>query len=73
MREMIELNEAGCLEVIQNSVLEDTLSFRTCDEVLSGVDLVKFDNSEIFLLWIFQQQLSSIQRFTSMASSVTRL
>jgi hypothetical protein len=50
MREMIELNEAGCLEVIQNSVLEDTLSFRTCDEVLSGVEHVKFDNSEIFLL-----------------------
>ena len=50
MREMIELNEAGCLEVIQNSVLEDTLSFRTCNEVRSGVDLVKFDNSEIFLL-----------------------
>ena len=47
---LIELNEAGCLKVIQNSVLEDTLSFRTCDEVLSGVDLVKFDNSEIFLL-----------------------
>ena len=49
MREMIELNEAGCLKVIQNSMLEDALSFRTCNEVRSGVDLVKFDNSEIFL------------------------
>ena len=47
---MIEFNEADCLKVIQNSVLEDTLSFRTCDEVMSGMDLVKFDNSEIFLL-----------------------
>ena len=50
MREMIELNEAGCLKVIQNSMLEDVLSFRTCGKVTSGMDLVKFDNSEIFFL-----------------------
>ena len=47
---MIEFNEADCSKVIQNSVLEDTLSFRACDEVMSGMDLVKLDNSEIFLL-----------------------
>ena len=50
MREMLEFNSADCLEITQNSVLEDSLSFRTCDEVLSGVDLVIFDNSEIYLL-----------------------
>ena len=37
---MIEFNEADCLKVIQNSVLEDTLSFRTCDEVIRTAILI---------------------------------
>ena len=50
MREMLEFNGADCLEIIQNNVLENSLSFRTFDEVVNGVDLVIFDNAEIYLL-----------------------